>query len=454
MSSYQEFKNIDFSHLWHPFTQQKLWFEFADPLIIERGEGVELIDLLGNRYLDGVSSIWCNVHGHTHPRIVAALKDQLDKLCHSTLLGLSHQPALELTRRLCSILPKELNRIFYADSGTTAVEAALRMALEWWQREGSKRKTKLASLIGGYHGDSLGAIGVGYVESFHKDLEHAVVKALQVAPPHLYRSGSVQTVGKEQALSESIQALAKLFDREGETIAAFIFEPLVQGAAGIWIQPVEFLKEVAALCRKYNILLIADEVATGFGKTGKMFAIEHGPITPDFLVMGKGLSGGLLPISAVAVGESIFSRFLGQGEEGNAFFYGQTFAGNPLAARAASENLDLFSAANFFQDLSIRIAHFHQELDRYISPLTHVEEIRRFGVMVGIELTATKGKHDPYPLTDLAGLRVVKEARELGVLIRPIGNTMILMPALCMSPAELTRLVMVTAEAIQRALGE
>ncbi len=452
---YENFRNIDLNNLWHPFTQQKVWSSFDEPLVIERGEGAYLIDVDGRRFLDGVSSLWCNVHGHSNPRIVDALKAQAENLCHSTLLGLSHVPILEATERLFRFTPGNLKRAFYADSGSTAVEAGLRMAIEWWQKQNTKsarKRKKFASIFGGYHGDTLGAVGVGYLESFHGNLESVVVQAERVPPPHWFRF--YKGMREDDALDASIAALRELFDRESDSIAALIMEPIVQGAAGMWIHPIEFLRIAAELCREYGVLLIIDEVATGFGKTGKMFAVEHAGVEPDIMILGKGLSGGYLPISAALASDEIFQGFVGDPEEGKTFYYGQTFAGNPMAACAAKASLDLFLEGDILHKVEERIEHLHKEMDALLTPLRHVDEVRSFGLMVGVELTKEEDKHRSYPANELVGWKIAKRARELGLIIRPLGNIMVLMPALTMEKQDLTNLVGLTAEAIQSVLGE
>lgn len=454
LSRYNHLKSIDFNHLWHPFTQTQVWLQ-DDPLIIAHAEGVTLIDVHGKRYLDGVSSLWCNVHGHQKKELVNALQKQAQELCHSTLLGLSHVPILELTEEIMRIMPKNLKRVFYTDSGSTAVEAALRMSIEWWQKQGkqeAKKKTKFASLLGGYHGDTLGAVAVGYLPQFHAPLEAILSPALRVSPPHFFRF--YKGLNDEDALAQSVTELKELFEKHADQIAAFIFEPLVQGAAGIWIQPIQFLTEVASLCKKYEVLLIADEVATGFGKTGKMFAVEYGEVHPDFLVVGKGLSGGYLPISAVLTTEEIFDGFTGTPAELKTFFYGQTFCGNPLAASVSLANLKLFEKEELLSQVVTKGEHFHHELQEKITSLPHVDEVRFCGFMVGIEFTVSPGKRNPYPSSALLGNRVTREARKRGAIIRPLGNVMVLMPPLCMREEELSMLVDITKDAIVAVTGE
>ena len=454
LSDYLHCREVDFCHIWHPFTQHKIWFE-DDPLIVARAKGVELIDVQGNHYLDGVSSLWCNVHGHGVPEITAALHEQVDQVCHSTLLGLSHVPIIELTERLIKVIPSQLSRIFYSDSGSAAVEAAIRMSVEWWQKQktpAAKKKTRLMSLNCGYHGDTLGSVGLGYLSEFHQHLSSLVIPSVKIDPPHAYRF--YHALKPEDALEASLKQLQKALAQQADSIAAFFLEPMVQGAAGIWVQPPEFGLELERLCRKHDVLLIADEVATGFGKTGKMFALEHSPLKPDILVLGKGLSGGYAPISAAAATEKIFQGFLGDPGSLNTFFFGQTFSGNPLAASAGRASLDLFSSSGIMAKLPSRIAHFSKELAKHLAGLSHVYEVRSCGLMVGIELTKTPGSWEPYQPDERAGLRIVAEARKRGAVIRPLGNVVVLMPALAMEEKDLSRLVEITADSIKEALGE
>lgn len=454
MMNRETLRKIDLENIWHPFTPYQVWQEDSTFPIIESAEGVELIDVNGKRYLDGVSSLWCNVHGHNVPKLVQAIKDQAEKVCHSTILGMSNRPIIELSEKLLKIIPKNLKRVFYSDSGSAAVEAALRMALEYWQKQNSeiaKKKTKFLALEDAYHGDTLGAITLGYTSIFHKYLDSVLVPSLKVKPPHHYHF--YQGKSDDEATSLSLKDLNNILSSQGQEIAAMIIEPLVQGAAGIWTHSSQYLKEVALLCKKYSVLLIIDEVATGFGKTGKMFALNHAEIEPDILVMAKGLSAGYLPISAAVATEEIFKGFVAPVEELKTFFYGQTFAGNPLAAAVAIANLDLFEENKVLENLAPKIKHFHQELEKKIETLSHVTEVRKCGMMIGIELTAISGKHQPYPIKNLIAQKIVQEARKLGAFIRPLGNVMVLMPALAMNKEELSRLVEITAHSIQEITG-
>lgn len=447
------FTRLDHDHVWHPFTQSEHWEADGDPLVIERGEGCYLVDTEGRRYLDGVSSIWCNVHGHSEPRIIDAIREQTGKICHSTLLGLTHVPVLELTEELLHFLPDSLTRVFFADDGSTAVEAALRMALEWWQKSGgtaSGKRTRFASLVDAYHGDTLGAVGVGYVESFHRHCLPGTVPALRVPPPHYFRF--YERDDERRAEERSLAALERLLADRGSELAAFIIEPLVQGAAGMLVHSPGYLAAVVDRCRDHDIIVIMDEVATGFGKTGTMFAFEQCGRVPDILVIGKGFTGGMLPLSAAITTERIYRGFHGGGPAPRTFFYGQTFAGNPLAAAAARANLQLFRERSLVEQVRARVPELHREIDRVIGTHPAVDEVRRMGLMIGIELTARPGARQPFSSESRMAQRVALQARKHGAVIRSIGNVVVLMPPLAMNEIELRELVAATGAALESAI--
>lgn len=445
--------DIDKKHIWHPFTQSSIWLEDDAP-VIASGKGFYLFDSNGKKYLDGVSSLWCNVHGHTHERLTKVLQKQAETLCHSTMLGLTHEPIIDLTVELLKILPPSLSRVFYADSGTTAVEAGLRIALEYSQKSNDltrRKRRRIAALEGAYHGDTLGAVGIGFLDVFHHSLEQAVIKAFTAKPPHLFRFK--EGYSEEEACDAAIESLKTLFEKHGEEIAAFIFEPRVQGAAGMWVQPIRYVQAVRELCSAFDILLIADEVATGFLKTGTMFACDTASVVPDIMILAKGLSAGYLPISCAVTTEEIFHAFTGAPSEGKTLFYGQTFAGNPLAAAVAAENLRLIED----ESLNLKVVSHIEALDRvlheYIAPLPFVDEVRKCGLMVAIELTKKEGKREPFLPDEKVGVRIVQEARKNGLIIRPLGNAMVLMPAPAMPSALLEELVITTAQSMSKVLS-
>jgi adenosylmethionine---8-amino-7-oxononanoate aminotransferase len=415
--------------LWHPFTQQQGWIA-EDAPIIERGEGCTLYDTDGNAYLDGVSSLWCTVHGHRHPAIDAALHAQLDRVAHTTMLGLSHPPAIELAQKLLAVAPRgdrELTRVFYSDNGSTANEIALKMAFQWHKIRGDEQRTKFVYLDMSYHGDTIGSVSVGGIDLFHTLFRPLLFDGIRTAP------GDV--AGLEQILAE-----------RGHEVAALIMEPLVQGAAGIVLHPDGYLRAVRELCDKYDIIMICDEVATGFGRTGTMFACEQEGVVPDLMNVAKGLTGGYLPLAATLATERIYSGFLGEFEQFRTFFHGHTYTGNPLACAAAIATLQVFEDEGTLAALAPKIELLGELLDEHVAPLASVAEIRRRGTMVGIELT-------DFPLASRMGHQVTLAARERGAIVRPLGDTIVLMPPLSISEDELRRLVAITATAIAVATG-
>jgi adenosylmethionine-8-amino-7-oxononanoate aminotransferase len=416
---------IDRDHLWHPFTQQRGWVE-EEPLMIERAEGTDLIDSDGRRYIDGVSSLWCTVHGHRHAGIDAALGEQLSKVAHTTMLGLSHPGGAELAGRLVDLAPDGLSRVFYSESGSTATEIALKMAFQYQQQRGGQhaRRTSFVHLRDSYHGDTIGSVSVGGIDLFHST----------------YRPLLFQTQAAEPGDAADLERVLAAHEEE---IAAVIVEPLVQGAAGMLIHPPGYLRAVRELCDHFGVLLICDEVATGFGRTGTMFACEQEKVTPDLLCLAKGLTGGYLPLAATLASERIYEGFLGAPEEYRTFFHGHTYTGNPLACAAALANLDAFEGERTIERLQPKIALLQELLDE-VEAMPEVAEVRSRGFMVGIDL----GEHDP---ALRMGHRVTVEARERGAIIRPLSDVVVLMPPLSISEGELRRLVEIAAESIRAA---
>jgi adenosylmethionine---8-amino-7-oxononanoate aminotransferase len=408
--------------LWHPFTQQQGWLE-EDAPIIEAADGCELVDVHGRRYIDGVSSLWCNVHGHRHPAIDIAIRDQMDRVSHSTMLGLSHRPAIELARKLVEVAPPGLQRVFYSDSGSTATEIALKMAFQFWQQQGGDgtRRTRFVSLKNAYHGDTIGSVSVGGIDLFHGAYGPLLFSALHAAPG-------------------DIEDMARLMAAHPGEIAAVIVEPLVQGAAGILVQPEGYLRDVRALCDEYGALLICDEVATGFGRTGRMFACEHEDVAPDFMCVAKGITGGYLPLAATLTTERVYEGFLGRHEEFRTFFHGHTYTGNPLACAAGLATLRLFEQESTLERLAPKI-DLLAELLEPIERMAGVLEVRRRGFMCGIEL-------EGFPLEARAGHQVTLAARRRGAIVRPLGDVVVLMPPLAISPKELRTLLAIVTESI------
>jgi adenosylmethionine-8-amino-7-oxononanoate aminotransferase len=418
---------LDRDHLWHPFTQQQGWVE-EEPLMIERAEGAQLIDRDGRRYIDGVSSLWCNVHGHRHPGIDTAVRKQLERVAHSTMLGLSHPAASELAAKLIELAPPGLARVFYSESGSTATEIALKMAFQFQQQRGGQhaRRTSFVHLRDAYHGDTIGSVSVGGIDLFHSTYR-----------PLLFRTHAAEPGDAAD--------LERVLCCHEEEVAAVIVEPLVQGAAGMLIHPRGYLRAVRELCDRFGVLLICDEVATGFGRTGTMFACEQEDVAPDLLCLAKGLTGGYLPLAATLASERIYEGFLGAPEDHRTFFHGHTYTGNPLACAAAIASLEAFEQERTLDHLQAKIELLGEQLDA-IAAMPEVSAVRRRGFMVGIDL----GEHDP---ALRLGHRVTLEARMRGAIVRPLGDVVVLMPPLAISEAELRRLVEITAESIQSAVA-
>ena len=425
-------------------------WEEEEPLIIERGKGSYLIDADGNKYLDGTSSIWVNLHGHRHPALDRALKKQLEKIAHSTLLGLSNPPAIRLARELIRIAPKGLSRVFYSDNGSTAVEVALKMAVQYWQQAHPEAgpKNSFLHLKLAYHGDTIGAVSVGNIALFHARFKPLLFPTLAADPPYCYRCPlKLIYPACRLACLDPIETILKQRHRE---LAGFIIEPLIQAAAGMITQPAGYLKRIRDLCTKFNVLLIADEVATGFGRTGTMFACQQEGVTPDLMTVSKGLTGGYMPLAATLTTEDIYRAFLGKYEDFKAFFHGHSYTGNPLGCALALANLDVFKNENTLAKLRPKI----RMLARLLQPLRklpHVGEIRQQGFMVGIELVQDTITRSAYPPEARIGHRVTQEARKRGLLLRPLGHIIVLIPPLTVLPGELRRMLIIIDQSIRAA---
>lgn len=436
----------DRQYLWHPFTQMQEW-EQEEPVIIERGKGSYLFDTEGNSYLDGTSSIWVNLHGHRHPVLDRALDDQRSKVAHTTLLGLSNPPAILLARELVRIAPRGLARVFFSDNGSTAVEVALKMAVQYWKqaRPEAGPKHSFVHLRLAYHGDTIGAVSVGNIDLFHARFKPLLFPTHTVEPPYCYRCPLKMTFPEcRLACLDPIEQV--LHDHRGE-LAGFIIEPLMQAAAGMIAQPPGYLKRIRELCTKYEVLLIADEVATGFGRTGAMFACHQEGVTPDLMAISKGLTGGYLPLAATLTTEDIYRAFLGKYEEFKTFFHGHSYTGNPLGCAVALANLQVFRKEKTLGKLRSKISL----LTRLLKPLhqlPHVGQVRQQGFMVGIELVQDRSTKEPYPLESKIGHRVAQEARRRGLLLRPLGHVIVLMPPLSVSVDELNRMVSIVSRSI------
>ncbi|MFF2484671.1 adenosylmethionine--8-amino-7-oxononanoate transaminase [Paenibacillus sp. NPDC058071] len=430
------------AYLWNPFTQMKD-YNSTDPLIIERGEGVKLFDVQGRAYYDGFSSVWLNVHGHNVPELNQAITEQLGRVAHSTLLGMANVPAIELAEKLVKIAPNGLNKVFYSDSGATGVEIAIKMAFQYWRNRGHQTKKSFITMNQAYHGDTIGAVSVGAIPLYHDVFRPMLFPSHVIPYPYAYRHKG----GAEAAKEATLTALRSLLESHGDEIAALIVEPIVQGASGIIVMPPGCLREMANLCRQHNVLLIADEVATGFGRTGAMFACDLEEVSPDLMVIGKGLTGGYLPVAATLATDEVYDAFYADYEEQKTFFHGHSFTGNPLGCAVALASLKLFEERDLLEGVKSKAAFVERKLE-VLKERKHVGEIRQQGLMIGIELVRNKESREPYDWVDRIGVRATMRARELGMLTRPLGNVVVFIPPLASTEEELNAMVDILIESI------
>lgn len=432
---------LDKQYIWHPFTQMKGWLE-TEQLAIERGEGIYLIDEAGNRYYDGVSSLWVNIHGHNHPYLNQAIIDQLQKIAHSTLLGLVSPPSAQLAKELVEITPAGLDKVFYSDDGSTAIEVALKMAYQYWQMAGKPEKKRFISLTSAYHGDTLGTVSVGGIELFHEVFHSLLFRPILLPSPGVYKD----PMEKDKIFEASLQQLEEILRTQHEEIAALIMEPLVQAAAGMLTMPAGYLRKVRDLTTQYDVLLIVDEVATGFGRTGKMFACEHEGVSPDFMTLSKGITGGYMPLAATLTTQKIFDAFLGTFEEKKTFYHGHSYTGNALACAVALAGLEVFRQEKVIEGLAPKIEAATAALAPF-KDLPHVKEVRQVGLIMGIELEKDAKTHEAYPVNDAMGAKVAYYARRHGLICRPIGDVIILMPPLASTKEQIVDMLQILYKA-------
>jgi lysine--8-amino-7-oxononanoate aminotransferase len=442
-SIHERLSALNKAHVWHPFTQMKDYND-ADPLIIERGEGIMLYDVRGRAYYDGFSSVWLNVHGHNVPELNQAITDQLGRVAHSTLLGMANVPAIELAEKLVRIAPVGLTKVFYSDSGATGVEIAIKMAFQYWKNRGVSGKTTFITMNQAYHGDTIGAVSVGAIPLYHDVFRPMLFPSHVIPYPHAYRHEG----GASGAMEVTLSALRTLLETQAQEIAALIVEPIVQGASGIIVMPQGCLRKMAEVCREYSVLFIADEVATGFGRTGTMFACDLEGVSPDLMVVGKGLTGGYLPVAATLATDEVYDAFFADYEDQKTFFHGHSYTGNPLGCAVALASLRLLEERRIVQGVNAKAAYVAHKLES-LADFPHVGDIRQQGLMVGIELVRDKAARTPYDWAERIGVRASLRARELGMLTRPLGNVIIFIPPLVSTEAELGAMLDILATAIR-----
>jgi len=444
----EQLEDWDRRIVWHAFTQMAEY----EPLILVRGRGCTLWDIHGQAYLDGTASLWCNVHGHRHPKIDEAVRRQLDQVAHVTSLGASNPTTIQLAKRLVDLAPPGLGHVFFSDDGATAVEVALKMAFQYWRQRPHPKPQKICylALSDAYHGDTLGSVSVGGVERFHAMFAPLLFECLRVPAPDPYRTPP--GVERASALLHCLGQVEQVLREHHGRIAAVVIEPLVQAAAGMIVHPPGYLRGVRELTCKYGVLLIADEVAVGMGRTGKMFACEHEQVTPDLLCLAKGLTGGYLPLAATLATGEIWRAFLGTYAESRTFFHGHTYGGNPLGAAAALATLDVFDEEKTLEGLPPKIARLREHLAR-IGRLPQVGDCRQCGLIAGIELVRDKATKEPFAWEEKRGWQVCDYARRQGVLLRPLGNVIVIFPPLCITLDELDRVCTTVEAGIRETIG-
>lgn len=423
----------DLTSVWHPFTQHSVW-PADDPIVVDRAEGMYLVDTEGNRLLDGVSSLWLTVHGHGVPEIEAAIRDQMGRLDHATFLGQTHEPGIELAELLLATAPEGLSRVFYAGDGSSAVEAAIKMAFQAQAQSGSTRPYFL-HVAEGYHGDTLGAVSVGGIDLFHATYRPILLETRMVSSPGLLAPGQ----SREDRARDVLAEMRGVLEREGDRVCAVVIEPLVQAAGGMLTHDVSFVRGVRALCDEFGAFMVVDEVATGIGRTGRMWAVEHAGVVPDLMTCGKGLTGGYLPLSAVLAREHVYDAFLGAPAQARTFFHGHSYTANPLCCAAAIANLRLMADRDTVAHAA-RVGERIGELTKGLGGYDGVREVRRVGTMTGIEVAS---------VGERTGFAVCQAARGRGVWVRPLGDVVVLMPPLAIGDDDLELLCSAVDESIR-----
>ncbi len=424
---------LDRKHLWHPYTQMKD-YEKRDPLFVKKAEGIYLYDIHGRKYFDTISSWWCILHGHNHPRIKQAICDQLNSLEQIHFAGTTHEGAIRLAGCLAEITPPELTRVFFSDDGSTACEVAIKMSLQYWKQSGAPQRELFVSLEHGYHGDTIGAMSLGGVPAFKGPFDCLTFSSPRIPAPYCYRCPASMHAGNCDF--QCLEPLEHLLEKEGERIAGIILEPMMMGAGGMIMYPAGYLRRLSDICRGHHMHIIFDEVATGFGRTGKMFALEHAGVTPDFLCISKGLTAGVLPLAATLTTEQIYSAFYADYTEGRTFFHGHTFTANPLGCAAALASLRVFREEGVMEALPARVKTLQEGKDRF-AELENVGDARGIGMVAAFELVKDKAGKTPFDPAERVGWKIYLKGLEQGLILRPLGDVIYLLLPLCTTKDEI-----------------
>ena len=440
----------DLEHIWHPCSQMKDYEELP-PMVIDHAEGLTLYDIYGNSYIDVVSSWWCNLLGHCNPRINEAVKGQIDKLEHVIFANFSHKPVIELCDRLSRITPSGLTKFFFTDNGSSAIEAAMKMSFQYHYQTGNPQKKKFMALSDAYHGETLGALSVGGVDMYSEIYKPMLLDIIRVEGPDCYRCKYGKS--RETCNAECFQKAEEEFKKHGNEVCSFIIEPMLQGAGGMKVYSPIYLKKLRKLCDKYNVHLIADEIATGYGRTGKMFACNHADISPDIMCMSKGLTGGYMPMAIAVTTEKIYEAFYADYIDGKAFMQSHTYCGNPLACSAALEVLKILEEEPILENVKENSIYFNELINKTLKYNTHVGDIRSIGLINAIELVSNKERKEPFDSKKRYGYEIYKRALKKGVLLRPLGDILYFNPPLIISKKEMDFVVKVCAECIDEVLG-
>lgn len=440
----------DLKYIWHPASQMKDYEELK-PIVIEKGEGLYIYDIDGNRYLDAISSWWCNLFGHANKRINSAIMNQINKIEHVIFANFSNIPAIELSERLVRITPGRLEKVFFADNGSSAVEVALKMSFHYHQQIGKEKKKRFVGLSDAYHGETLGALSVGDLDRYSKVYKPLMIDTLRVEGPDCYRCPYKKH--RDECNSECFEHMDKTLRENHEDISAVIIEPIIQGAAGMKIYSPIYLKKLRSLCDKYDINIIADEIAVGYGRTGKMFACEHSGISPDIMCLSKGLTAGYLPMAVVMTSNKLYNAFYGDYNDGKAFLHSHTYSGNALGCAVALEVLKMFEEDNVIEMINKKALLLNKIVKEELSDNPWIGEIRSIGLINAIELVKDKKNKEPFPHEERIGYEIYKIGLEKGIVLRPIGNVLYFNPPYIIEEDEMREMVRLCKESIEEKIN-